>query len=108
MDKRKAHIILSWLLLLFFAVGQFVIYAHQHHTKANRLIVKAHGAAGQQIVHEKCNLCDQMHHVPIQIVQPLHYAYHVSPAVKLYIHASHHYKANALIHADGLSPPASV
>jgi hypothetical protein len=107
-NKRKAHIILSWLLLLFFAVGQFVIYAHQHHTKANTLIVHTHDNADQQIVHEKCNLCDQMHHAPIHLVQPLHYFSWVNPIVKLYIPACHHYKANALIHADGLSPPASV
>jgi hypothetical protein len=107
-NKRKAHIILSWLLLLFFAVGQFVIYAHQHHTKSNTLIVHSHNGVDRQIVHEKCNLCDQMHHAPINLVQPLHYVHLVSPVIRLYIPAAHHYKANALVHADGLSPPVSV
>ncbi|WP_299289930.1 hypothetical protein [uncultured Mucilaginibacter sp.] len=108
MNKRKASVILSWLLLLFFAAGQIIIYAHQHHTKSNTLIVHSHDTAGQQIVYEKCNLCDQMHHAPINLVQPLNYTYLVSPVVRLYIPACHHYKANTLIHADGLSPPALV
>ena len=108
MDKRKAHIILSWLLLLFFAAGQVIVYAHQHHTKSNTLIVHSHHAAKQQIVYEKCNLCDQMHHAAINLVQALNYFHYVSPVVRLYIPACHHYKANALVHADGLSPPALV
>ena len=108
MYKRKTHIILSWLLLLFFAAGQFIVYAHQHHTKSNTLIVRSHRAADLQIVYEKCNLCDQMHHAPINLVQVLNYVHLLSPVVRLYIPACHHYKANALIHADGLSPPAFV
>ncbi len=108
MNKRKAPVILSWLLLLFFAAGQFIIYAHQHHIKSNALIVDSHRAANQQIIYEKCNLCDQMHHAPINLVQPLCYTYLVTPVVRLYIPVCHHYKANALIHADGLSPPALV
>ncbi|MEX8547308.1 MAG: hypothetical protein V5804_06875 [Mucilaginibacter sp.] len=108
MNKRIAPVILSWLLLLFFAAGQFIIYAHQHHAKPGTLTVHAHRAADQQVVYEKCNLCDQMHHAPINLVQPLYYSCLINPVVRLYIPVCHHYKANALIHADGLSPPDFV
>lgn len=108
LNKRKAHLILSWLLLLFFVAGQIIVFAHQHHTKSNTLIVHSHNAAKQQVVYEKCNLCDQMYHAPINLVQLLNYSHLVSPVVRLYIPAHHFYKGNSLIHADGLSPPALV
>lgn len=108
MNKRKAHILLSWLLLLFFVVGQFVIYAHQHHAKYNTLSFQKDSQHDQQVVHEKCNLCDQMHHAAMQVAQPLLYGIILNPVSRIYIPVQHHYKANALVHADGLSPPAKV
>jgi hypothetical protein len=109
LNKRKAHSILSWLLLLFFAAGQVVVFAHQHHSKYKTLIVDAHHPADQhQIVQEKCTFCDQMHHAPIYLVDIADFSQLVIPAVRLYIAAQHHYKANSLVHADGLSPPVLV
>jgi len=107
LNKRKAHLILSWLLLLFFVAGQIIVFAHQHHAKyADFSIQKSH--SHPQIIHEKCNFCDQMHHAPINLVQLSNYSHLVSPVVRLYIPAHHFYKGNSLIHADGLSPPTLV
>jgi hypothetical protein len=59
----KYHIIYSWILLICFVAGQYMVYAHQHNITKG--IVKIHIVAKnvpQQTVTEKCGLCDVMHH----------------------------------------------
>ncbi|MGI4749424.1 MAG: hypothetical protein ACRYFB_02225 [Janthinobacterium lividum] len=108
MNKQKAHIILSWLLLLFFAVGQVTVYAHQHHSKYQLFLLKEKHCDKRQIVQEKCSYCDQMHHAPLGLVQLPYYKLVISRIVCVYYTSQHHYKRNSLIHADGLSPPVLV
>lgn len=108
MNNRKASKILSWLLLLFFVVGQIIIYAHQHHSKYNALIFHARHSSDKQIVQEKCFFCDQMHHAQIDCVQPLNYCSILNPVTWIYLNKLHHYVGSPLVHADGLSPPALV
>lgn len=109
LNKRKAHILLSRLLLLFFVAGQIVVYAHQHHAKYNTIIVDAYGKTDQHAsFQEKCNVCDQMHNAPLSLVQTPLYRIVLISVVYLYYSPQHHYQANALVHADGLSPPDLV
>ncbi|MVN20156.1 hypothetical protein [Mucilaginibacter arboris] len=109
MNKRKVHQILSRLLLLFFVVGQIIIYAHQHHSKYHTLIVGSpHSADKHTVVQEKCTFCDQMHHAPINCVQKPDYCTVLTAIARIYISKQYHYKGNSLIHADGLSPPVLV
>jgi hypothetical protein len=108
LNKQKAHHILSWLLLLFFVVGQTITFAHQHYSKYNASIFHDNTATKRQIVQEKCTFCDQMHHAPIYLVQPLHFAQLVVAAKSVYYPSQHRYQAKSLVHADGLSPPFSV
>ncbi|RYY24538.1 MAG: hypothetical protein EOP41_05780 [Sphingobacteriaceae bacterium] len=105
MNKRKAPVILSWLLLLFFAVGQIMVFAHQHHAKYSLVSVHHNHFQHPQIIHEKCNFCDQMHHTVIDIVDIPNYGIVLTPVFQLYTYAKQHYLGNALVHADGLSPP---
>ncbi|WP_419802312.1 hypothetical protein [Mucilaginibacter sp.] len=108
MNKRKAPIILARLLLLFFAVGQIIVFAHQHHTKYSILSVRHNHSQHPQVVHESCSLCDQMHHAAISYVGTPDYSTVLTPVFRLYTYARQHYLGNALVHADGLSPPAKV
>lgn len=108
MNKHKAHILSSWLLLFLFTVGQIVVYAHQHHSTYKTITVSSHHSDTDQSVQEKCSLCDQMHHAPIYHVQTPDYAILLTSVIRIYIPVQHHHKANALVHADGLSPPAKV
>ncbi|MGI4020689.1 MAG: hypothetical protein ACRYFA_04225 [Janthinobacterium lividum] len=108
MTERKAHLILSWLLLLFFVVGQVIVFAHQHHTKYNALSVHQSRSSHPQIIHEKCSFCDQMHHAPISCVNIPDYVTILIPAFQLYTYSRQYYPGNSLVHADGLSPPVLV
>lgn len=109
MNKSSVHIILSRALLLFFVTGQFALYAHQHHFKYSLEICRVPKSAGShQIILEKCALCDQMQHAPVNWDQTPQYHYILTPAIRLFEAAQHYYKANSLVHADGLSPPVLV
>ncbi|MGI4727732.1 MAG: hypothetical protein ACRYFL_12845 [Janthinobacterium lividum] len=108
MNKRKAPLILSWLLLLFFAAGQITVFAHQHHTKFSVLSVHQSHSQHPQIIYEKCNFCDQMHHTVLGIVDIPNYCSILTPVFQLYTYARQHYLGNSLVHADGLSPPVLV
>lgn len=108
MDKRKAHILLSWLLLLFFAAGQVIVYAHQHHLKYNASIVQKKHSDQHQTVQEKCSFCDQMHHAPMGLVQPISFGQIIASVKIIFYAPQHRYTGNTLVHADGLSPPVLV
>ncbi|SDP99596.1 hypothetical protein SAMN05428975_5081 [Mucilaginibacter sp. OK268] len=104
--KNRLHIIYSWLLLICFIAGQYVVYTHQH------LLVKTTGSVyatadhshQQQTVKEKCYLCDAMHHQAAVIDQ----AFCLVPQVA----TLHFFKASdysfvsiALVLAAGRAPP---
>jgi len=110
LNKSKSHIFLSWLLLLFFVAGQGIVYAHQHDSKFNATSVgkSTHDLSKHENVHEKCTLCDQMHHTPIDVVQPFNFAQILATVEISFCAAQHHYKGKTLVHADGLSPPNIV
>lgn len=107
MNKRKTHKILSWLLLLFFTVGQVVVYAHQHHSRYRAFVVHSdHFPDKRSVVQEKCNFCDQMHHAAISCVHHPDFGIVLTPSVQIYAALQYHYKDKKLVHADGLSPPS--
>ncbi len=109
MNKSKLHLIFSWTLLLIFAAGQFILYAHQHNFKCESAVYHIHNPGGShQVVLEKCALCDQMYHAPVYWNQIHFYYYLQTPAIRIFETAQHFYKGNSLVHADGLSPPVLV
>jgi hypothetical protein len=57
--KSKQRIFLSWMLLTFFAAGQFIVYSHHHHN-SGPAVTKAAQRSSHQTVSEKCQLCDAM------------------------------------------------
>jgi hypothetical protein len=59
LKKSKFHLFGAWVLLVFFAGGQVILFAHQH--KVNKFEFSTHSRPFQQTVTEKCSLCDAMH-----------------------------------------------
>lgn len=53
--------LLSWILLLCFTAGQYLIYSHQHRTLAHSITVNK--KPFQKTVSERCDFCDAMHHL---------------------------------------------
>jgi hypothetical protein len=60
---RKYHIICSWILLICFVAGQYMVYAHQHNVVngTGRFYIVSKNIP-RQTLKEKCALCDVMHH----------------------------------------------
>jgi hypothetical protein len=101
----KYHIACSWVLLICFVAGQYMVYAHQHHTATGR---SNHSSFSrnlkQQTVKEKCYLCDVMNHNTMAVNTPAF----VSPSIA----SPHFFKRVAycfisvrLILSGGRAPP---
>lgn len=103
--KNKLHIIYSWLLLICFTAGQYVVYTHQHLfikgiTKTSYTANDHH----QQTVKEKCYLCDAMHHQVAIIDNPFHFDAQI--AVPYFFKACNYsFVSIGLILAAGRAPP---
>ncbi len=93
----------SWILLLCFTAGQYMVYAHQHRTQAHSIAV--HKNPFTKTVTERCDLCDAMHHtVMLPGIQPQ------LPVIygKSYFHfiaGEQHFVRIGLILASGRAPP---
>ncbi|MGN8067842.1 DUF2946 family protein [Mucilaginibacter sp. 22184] len=109
MKKNKLHILYSWLLLICFIAGQYVVYTHQHllakTTGTEYATHHHHQQPQQQTLKEKCYLCDAMHHQAAVIDQ----AFYLIPQVA----TLHFFKASdygfvsiGLVLAAGRAPPA--
>ncbi|MBB6130002.1 hypothetical protein [Mucilaginibacter lappiensis] len=106
--KNKLHILYSWLLLICFIAGQYVVYTHQHllaKTTGTVYATHDHHQQQQQSVKEKCYLCDAMHYQAAVIDQ----AFYLIPQIA----TLHFFKASdysfvsiALVLAAGRAPPA--
>lgn len=103
MKKAKLLIIYARLLLFFFAVGQFMVYAHQHYKQGTHISVnKSH----TPVLKENCNVCDVMHHNHMLLTQHVYF----TPVVTTLCHyQSHAYnlKFIQLVLASGRAPPVS-
>jgi hypothetical protein len=105
LKKNKSYIIGAWLLLVFFAGGQVMLFAHQH--KVSKFEFGRHSHPNQQTVTEKCSLCDALHFNTIMVNE--------HPSVVDLLAASHYdYKAVtrsfvslSLILSPGRAPPVS-
>ncbi|MDN3550973.1 hypothetical protein [Mucilaginibacter aquaedulcis] len=107
MKRSKLYITYSWLLLICFIAGQYMVYSHQH-LLAKGVIKTSYISNDhhqpQQTVKEKCCMCDAMHHQAAIIGD----AFHFSPQVAvLHIFKACHYNfvSIGLILAAGRAPP---
>jgi hypothetical protein len=104
--KNKYHIILTWMLLLCFCAGQFMVYAHNHSvsTSTNKTAYHSPDTQPKQTVTEYCQLCDAMHHNAMTVNTPAYLA-PVSVSSYYYKAVEHHFISTALILSAGRSPP---
>jgi hypothetical protein len=104
--KIKLHIIYSWLLLICFTAGQYMVYAHQHQfTKGTIKTAYVTNDPHQQIVKEKCNMCDAMHHQAAIIDNPFHFEPQVA-TIHFFKASDYNFVSIALVLAAGRAPPA--
>ena len=104
LKRDKKNIICAWVLLLFFATGQFMVFAHQHYKHGN--IISA-TKSGLPVFKEKCNVCDAMHHTSMLLTQHVYF----TPIVALKCHYQYKKSDVALIQlvlASGRAPPVSI
>lgn len=105
MKVNKYHIIRSWILLICFITGQYMVYAHQHKLiQGAKQTYSAKQQQQKQILTEKCQLCDAMHHNSMVIAGALNF----TPVVVTgYVYKSPEYKFTslALILSGGRAPP---
>jgi hypothetical protein len=106
LKTSKYHIIHSWILLICFIAGQFMVYGHQHNT--GKSLPQNHSSSKniqQQTVKEKCYLCDVMNHNTMVITTQVYF----TPAtVTLHAFKSVEYSFTSiqLIISGGRAPPS--
>ena len=106
LKKNIYHIIYAWVLLLFFAAGQYMVYAHTHNTGigSTKSAYQNPNNQHKQTVTETCRLCDAMHHNAMAVDTPVFFA-PVVTASYFYKAVNHHFISIALILSAGRSPP---
>lgn len=105
LKKRRKHIILSWILLLCFVTGQYVIYAHQHKTKSS-FAFSEKKVNQQRRVKGSCDLCDAMLHTYMDMAVQVHLP--ALKAVSYFYYSSTEYITSIdPILSKGRSPPLS-
>jgi len=102
MKKGKRHILYAFTLLICFAAGQWAIYGHQHKTLGGFVKAPAHG----QVLTEKCQLCDAMHHNSM-IKHSTAVFIPIAVTNYFYKQGKYDFVSIALILSSGRAPPVS-
>jgi hypothetical protein len=104
LKKNKYHIILSWLLLLVFSAGQYVVYAHTHRTYSGKISSRNQAPQPKQTISENCQLCDAMHHNAMAANSQVHFS-PVVVSLYAYKHVEYGFISISLILSSGRAPP---
>jgi len=107
LKRGKYHIVCSWILLICFVAGQYMVYAHQHRIiNGNGLNYGVAKNIPQQTVGEKCYFCDVMHHNSMVAAS---HTYLNAVAVVGHVYKSFEYNFTSiqLISSGGRAPPIS-
>ncbi|MGZ3872719.1 MAG: hypothetical protein ACXVJD_07360 [Mucilaginibacter sp.] len=105
MKKNRYHIINSWILLICFAAGQYMLYSHQHKPVRGDIYSAAKHQPGQ-IVTDKCQLCDAMHHNGMNLTVEADY-HAVTLTSCIYKSPVYNFTSLALILSGGRAPPST-
>jgi len=103
--RSRLRIVLSWLLLTFFATGQVIVYAHQHNTHIAPSAQKSQQYP-RQTVSETCPFCDAMHFNYMALTTQV-YVQATAPSYVLFSARSYTFTSISLILAGGRAPPVS-
>lgn len=105
MKKNKLNIIYSWLLLICFIAGQYMVYTHQHQLiKGISKTASVTNNHPQQTMKEKCDMCDAMHHNFAVIDNPL-YAIPQQAVMRVFKPCDYNFVSISLVLAAGRAPP---
>jgi hypothetical protein len=107
LKTSKYHIIHSWILLICFVAGQYMVYAHQHNYAIGTS--KTYGISkniSQQTVTEKCYLCDAMHHNFMVTANHIYFN-QVTVAGHVFKSIEYSFTSIQLILSSGRAPPVS-
>ncbi|TFF40403.1 hypothetical protein [Mucilaginibacter psychrotolerans] len=107
MKKSTLHILYAWALLLCFATGQYMVYAHQHNQIKNVHASSCHDckSSTHTIVKEKCEVCDSMHHVAMDLSVSVAYMHTLITTTHTFKSPVYDFTSIALILAAGRAPP---
>jgi hypothetical protein len=103
LKNTKRNIYFAWLLLMLFAAGQYLVFAHQHYKQGN---VISSTKTVIPVLKEKCDICDVMHHTHMLVVQHVYF----TPIVAVLCHyqvRQSDVKFIQLVIAAGRAPPVS-
>lgn len=104
MKRNKRNIVYTWALLLFFAAGQVMVFAHTHYKQGS---IVTSTKAGLPILKEKCDVCAVMHHTHMMLTQQVYF----TPAVAVLCHYQDKKSDVTLIQlvlASGRAPPVYI
>lgn len=106
MKKNKLNIIYSWLLLICFIAGQYMVYTHQHQLikGISKTASVTNNHPPQQTVKEKCDMCDAMHHNFAVIDNPI-YAIPQQAVMRVFKPCDYNFVSISLVLASGRAPP---
>ena len=106
--RNKYHIIQTWMLLLCFVAGQFMVYAHNHgdHAAVTKSAYHHTDTQPKQTVTENCQLCDAMHHNTMATGSQ---AYFAPVVITNYFYKTirHDLISVKLVRSAGRSPPTA-
>ena len=108
MKKNKLHIIYSWLLLICFIAGQYMVYTHQHlfiKGVSKTAVSAVHDHQQHQTIKEKCYMCDVMHHQAV-VFDTLSYFSPQVVTIHLFKAPVYNFVNIGLVLAAGRAPPA--
>jgi hypothetical protein len=108
LKTSKYHIICSWILLVSFVAGQYMVYAHQHNIAigASKPYSISKNISQQTVVKEKCYLCDAMHH-NFMVTAAHIYFNPVTIAGHVFKSVQYSFTSIQLILSGGRAPPIS-
>jgi hypothetical protein len=105
LKKNKYHIVQSWILLICFVAGQYMVYAHQHKLiQGAKQTYLAKQQQPKQILTEKCQLCDAMHHNSMVMAGQVNFS-PVAAANYVYKSSVYNFTSLALVLSGGRAPP---
>ena len=107
LKKHRYHIIHSWILLLCFVTGQYMVYAHQHNIIKNSVkVFHVAKTSAKQTLTEKCQLCDAMHHNGVVLNNQVYFNT-VATAEHVFRSVEYSFTSIQLILSSGRAPPSS-
>ncbi len=109
LKQNKLNIICSWLFLICFIVGQYIVAVHQHNIlKQNQpsASITKHQPGTTTTLQEKCYLCDAMHHTAMVFDQTSYY-HPIVVTNHIFKVGDYNFKSISLILAAGRGPPVS-